>query len=176
MSLAKVQFLLGSMGRKDVVETNVEELHKKIEDLQKKIDELSRDAVYGVWTRPAFLQFCKVMPRGVRAVVFLDFDRIHELNGLVGYKEVDRRINNSLNINLRSSDLIARWYSGDELVILFDGDLEFASRKINELRAKSCSNGLSFKYSIGIWEVGKKEIESVIDDLSENLKRKSLNR
>ena len=176
MSVCRVRFSGVSMGRKDVVETNVEELHKKIEDLQKKIEELSRDAVYGVWTRPAFLQFCKVMPRGVRAVVFLDFDRIHELNGLVGYSEVDKRIKSSLDISLRSSDLIARWYSGDEVVILFDGDLEFASRKINELRARACTNGLSFKYSIGIWEVGKKEIEVVIDDLSKNLKRKSLDR
>jgi GGDEF domain-containing protein len=154
-------------------EGEVKALLEKIQELQRKVEELSRDDVYGIWTRAAFVQFCKVMPRGIRAIVFLDFDRIHELNSLVGYQEVDRRIRSALSINLRASDLMARWYSGDEIVILFDGDLEFAGKKIKELRESSSKNGLSFKYNVGMWEVGKKPIEVVIDDLSKSLSRKT---
>jgi GGDEF domain-containing protein len=151
-------------------------LLKKIEELQSKVDELSKDDVYGVWTRAAFLQFCKVMPRGIRALVFLDFDRIHELNEMIGYKEVDKRIHSTLDIGFRSSDIIARWYSGDEIVILFDGNLDFAQKKLKELRDSASKNGLGFKYSIGVWEVGKKTVEVVIDDLSKSLKRRTLTR
>ncbi len=158
--------------------SNIEakDLLKKIEELQKKIDELSKDDVYDIWTRAAFLQFCKVMPRGIRAVVFLDFDRIHDLNEMIGYQEVDKRIRATLNINFRVSDLVARWYSGDEIVILFDGDLDFANKKMSELRSSAGNNGLSFKYNVGVWEVGKTEIDHVIDNLSKNLKRRTLDR
>jgi GGDEF domain-containing protein len=154
--------------------TEVEKLLKKIERLQKKIEELSKDEVYGIWTRSAFLQFCRVMSRGKKSVIFLDFDRIHELNNLVGYKEVDKRIRASLDIKLRASDFIARWYSGDEVVILIDGAVDVANKKIKLLRDNAHENGLSFKYNVGTWEVGKKCIEEVVDVLSKNLVRKSL--
>jgi GGDEF domain-containing protein len=157
-------------------ETEVKRLLKEIAKLKKKIEELSKDEVYGIWTRSAFLQFCRVMSRGSRAVIFLDFDRIHELNGLVGYKEVDKRIRSTLDIRLRASDLIARWYSGDEIVILLDGDEKLANKKIKILRDAASRNGLSFKYSLGTWEVGKVKIEEVVDGLSKNLVRKTLTR
>ena len=106
--------------------------------------------------------------------MFLDFDRIHELNNLIGYDEVDKRIRATLNINFRSSDLVARWYSGDEIVILLDGEGDIASKKIQELRDNAGRNGLSFKYNMGTWNVGKEKIEDVISCLSKNLKRKTL--
>jgi GGDEF domain-containing protein len=147
------------------------DLLKKIEELQEKVEELSRDDVYGIWTRAAFLQFCKVMPRGVRAIVFLDFDRIHDLNETIGYQEVDKKIRSTLDAGFRASDLVARWYSGDEIVILFDGDIELANKKMIELKESALRNGLSFKHNIGIWEVGKREADHVIEDLSKNLSR-----
>lgn len=114
----------------------------------------------------AFLQFCKVMPRGKRALVFLDFDGIHGLNGKIGYNEVDKRIRATFATHFRSSDIIARWYSGDEIVILFDSDAAFAQKKVDELAERANANGLSFTYEIGEWEVGRADVVGVVDGLA----------
>ena len=145
---------------------DVERLLYKIEELQNRIEELSRDDVYGIWTRAAFLQFCRIMPRGRRKVVFLDFNDMHKMNHQLGYKEVDRRIRNTFAIPFRSSDIIARWYSGDEIVILFDGD-EGAKKKMEELAENAAKFGMSFTYEIGIWQAGEEDIVGIIDELSE---------
>ena len=140
---------------------------RKISALEKQIEDLSWDSVFGMWTRVAFLQFCAVMPRGARTVVFVDFDDIHGLNKALGYAEVDRRIRRTFSIPLRSSDIVGRWYSGDEIVILFDSDEPLALDKLNELRASAERNGMSFACSMGRWEVGKQDIKDIVEDLSE---------
>ncbi len=138
----------------------------QIDTLTTKLQELSWDSVFGMWTRTAFLQFCRVMPRGERTVVFIDLDRIHELNREKGYAEVDRRVKAAFSIPLRSSDVIARWYSGDEIVILFDNDRESALQKLQELQASAAAQGLSFTHEVGTWNVGVKGVVDVVDALS----------
>jgi GGDEF domain-containing protein len=93
---------------------------KEINLLQSRIDELSWDQPFGMWTRTAFLQFCRIMPRGTRTVIFIDLDRVHNLNSQLGYTKVDEMIKKAFDISFRRSDLVARWYSGDEIIILLD--------------------------------------------------------
>ena len=145
---------------------------QEIEDLKHKIRSLSWDDAFGMWTRGAFLHFCEVMPRGTRCVFFLDLTGIHELNARMGYREVDERIKRTFSIPFRSSDVIARWYSGDEVVILFDGGIDGALRKMRELEASACLNGLSFRYNHGFWEVGKEPIRVVVDRIAASLSRR----
>lgn len=138
----------------------------EIELLQEQINQLSTDPVFGMWTRNAFLQFCHVMPRGLRVVVFLDLDNLHVLNDQHGYEEVNSRIRAIFSVPFRRSDLIARWFSGDEIVILFDADEEFALRKIGQLEEAARQQGMSFHFQLGIWDVGKDLVETVVDELS----------
>lgn len=140
-----------------------------IKQLQDQISQLSMDPVFGVWTRNAFLQFSHVMPRGLRVVVFLDLDNLHKLNDQYGYDEINRRIKAIFSIPFRRSDLIARWFSGDEIVILFDADEEFALRKISQLEEAARQQGMSFHFQLGIWDVGKDPVEKVIDELAEKV-------
>ena len=51
---------------------------REINSLHERVRELSWDSAYGMYTRPAFLQFAMVMPRGTRYVSFIDLDRIHQ--------------------------------------------------------------------------------------------------
>jgi GGDEF domain-containing protein len=139
---------------------------EQIDSLNRKLEELSWDSVFGMWTRTAFLQFCRVMPRGVRTVVFIDLDGIHALNESLGYAEVNRRVKTTFAIPLRSSDIVARWFSGDEIVILFDNDPQSARRKIAALQDSAASQSLTFAWEMGTWEVGVQGIGEVIDGLA----------
>ncbi|MFH1567412.1 MAG: hypothetical protein ABIL09_05370 [Gemmatimonadota bacterium] len=139
---------------------------REIIALREQIKELSWDTAYGMWTRGAFLQFCQIMPRGTRTVVFLDLDRIHVLNERLGYSSVDRRISASFGGLFRRSDVVARWYSGDEIVILFDADRDVAERKVEHLALSARAHGLTFQYAVGDWEVGKEPIEDVVEALA----------
>lgn len=141
----------------------------EINQLQDQISQLSMDPVFGMWTRSAFLQFSQVMPRSLRVVVFLDLDNLHKLNDQHGYEEVNRRIRAIFSIPFRRSDLIARWFSGDEIVILFDADEEFARRKVDQLEEAAKQQGMSFHFQLGIWDVGKDPVEKVVDELAEKV-------
>ena len=139
---------------------------KEIDKLNQKIVDLSWDEPFGMWTRTAFLHVCSVMPRGSRVIAFIDIDDVHGLNGTYGYSAVDDKVKSAFSIPLRSSDLVARWYSGDEIVILFDTDHRGAERKINELQENALKYGITFQYVMGLWEVGRTSVVDVVDGLS----------
>ncbi len=141
----------------------------ELSELRRQIKELSWDTSFGMWTRGAFLQFCHVMPRDTRCLAFIDLNHIHDLNEGLGYKEVDRRVKEMFSVPFRRSDIVARWYSGDEIVILFDSDLTVAQQKIEQLRSSAAEQGLTFYCEIGAWEIGKQSIESVVDALAQSV-------
>lgn len=145
---------------------------RHIRDLECKIRELQWDQTFGMWTRVAFIQLCSVMPRATRIVAFVDLDDIHDLNHTLGYPEVDRRIRAAFSIPWRSSDLVSRWYSGDEIVILFDGDEAGARLKMTELEQSARTHGLGFSFEIGTWAVGHDDIVAVVNLLSDRNRRK----
>jgi len=148
---------------------------REIAELQKRIRELSWDTSFDMWTRAAFLNFCDIMPRSLRVLVFIDMDRIAFLNKELGYEEVNRRVRDTFSVPFRRSDIVARWYSGDEIVILFDADLDAAQHKANELEASAAAQDLSFTYNIGEWDVGNEEVEDAIERLANEVLKKKKN-
>ena len=142
---------------------------KEISRLEARIDELSWDQPFGMWTRMAFLQFCRIMPRGTRTVIFIDLDRIHDLNSQLGYTRVDEMVKKAFDISFRRSDLVARWYSGDEIVILLDTGRDQAELKLDEMRKSALEQELTFKYQIGSWNVGRESIQDVVNRLSSRM-------
>jgi len=141
----------------------------EIRELRRQVKELSWDSSFGMWTRGAFLQFCHVMPRDRRYIAFIDLNKIHQLNEKYGYMEVDRLVKETFSVPFRRSDVVARWYSGDEIVILFDSDLALAEGKIEQLHVSAADQGLTFYAQIGQWEVGKVPIEEVVDELADKV-------
>lgn len=142
---------------------------QELAELQAQIQELQWDRPFGMLTRGAFMQHCAVMPRGVRNIAFIDLDDINALNDRFGYGEVDNRVRATFSVPFRRSDIVARWYSGDEIVILFDSDRQGANRKLRELDASARKHGLSFQASQGEWEVGKEGIEKAVAALSKQM-------
>ena len=69
----------------------------------------------------------------------------------------------------RRSDVVARWYSGDEIVILFDSDEEGARRKVGQLIESAVEQDLTFFAELGQWEVGKSTIEDIVEELADGV-------
>ncbi len=145
-------------------------LQRHIEELHHAVDELSWDQPFGMWTRNAFLRMCGVMPRGTRAVAFLDFRDIHGLNERLGYVAVDERVKTIFSVPMRRSDLVARWYSGDEIVIVFDADIGGARQKMEELHRAAVEMGMAFDWATGAWEVGRQTVSAVVEELMEQVR------
>ena len=95
------------------------------------------DDTYGIFNRKTFdLLIGAMNVLGVRPkYIFADLDGMHKLNDIHTHAGVDRMIRAALNSfrsghSLRVPDLVFRYYSGDEFVILvLDGDPMNAARR-----------------------------------------------
>jgi hypothetical protein len=135
----------------------------RIRELERAIRALSWDDAFGMLTRQGLLHAASVQPRGTRPVIFLDLDGIHTLNQQIGYEEVNRRIHATFqDAGLRHSDIVGRWYSGDEIVIITDGDPQAVIEKLTQAAR---ANGVTFTHASGAWDSGL-PIATTISDLA----------
>lgn len=108
----------------------IKELERQNRELRDVVDYLYFDRSYGILTRGAIeLEIRHSKKELLKYLVYLDIDYLHEFNNKVGHDEANNRIRRALHF--RSSDLVicGRWYSGDEIVIIIDGDpLAFCAR------------------------------------------------
>jgi GGDEF domain-containing protein len=156
---------------KKELEARILELERELEakrDLEAIIEKLSVDPAYGIMNRPALdLEISRIKSRA-KWVVFLDIDGLHNLNNTLPgkHEEANQKIRKALSI--RSEDILiqARWYSGDEIIVILSGEpVSFMSR----LKASFALEGLSFTahYSeyTGELEKDAEKAKSVVDAL-----------
>ncbi len=143
-------------------------LNRKILSLSQLVAELSWDEPFGMLTRNAFLQFCRRLPPAARRIAFIDLNDVGEMNLLYGYTEVDRRIQRVFAIFHGSGDIVARWYSGDEIVILFAGESD-PIQKLNSLRLAAQTEQLTFFEQSGVWDSALGPVECAVLALSNQI-------
>ena len=136
-----------------------------IQDLEKRLmkieKELGFDSNFGIWNKSGLLYFAKKQPRGIkRYLVYLDLDNLHNLNNTFGYEKVDEKIKNMFRIQLRESDFIGKFFSGDEFIIVTGPKRQEASTVLNKLKESAEENGLAFTSVIGVWDTNE-ELEEV---------------
>lgn len=143
--------------------------HAELESVRQEVEKLSHDDAFGILTRQGLMANCrKGDPR--KAVIFLDFDRIHELNHELGYENVNKRIKAIFNLPVRSSDIrLGRWWSGDECVVLVDGDSSAAEAVLDRLRIQAQQQGLSFSAAAGIWNSQEEPLGSCVEQLAKEV-------
>jgi diguanylate cyclase (GGDEF)-like protein len=139
---------------------------REIDALREQVSALRWDSTFGMWTREAFQQLCQVMPRGNRVIAFIDIDDVHGMNDRWGYEEVNQRIKDAFSVYFRRSDIVARWFSGDEIVILFDSGTEGAVHKLEQLKTSAERRDITFVHEVGEWQVGREAIEETIHRLA----------
>jgi GGDEF domain-containing protein len=109
-----------------------EQLIEALAAAHARVEAMRIDPTYGVLTRVAL----DAEPPQHGAIIFWDIDHMHHLNEQWGYQDVDRRIRLVCQSIREREDciLVARWYSGDELIYCCpSADAELASLRIVEL-------------------------------------------
>ncbi len=144
---------------------NLINLHDENRKLHRQVAELSWDEPFGMLTRPAFLQYCRQLPGRLYWVAFIDMNNIGSLNLSYGYVVVDRRIRTLFADFFDQQDIVARWYSGDEIVILFAGSRN-PQTKIMGLACKARKVELDFIFQVGVWDSSCELIVETINKLS----------
>lgn len=93
--------------------------------MRKKIKRLCIDPIFGILTRPGLNEKLRKERRKFN-LIFIDFNKIHFLNDQFGYEYVNTLFRKIFRtFNFRKTDLVARWFSGDEIVIItFQGEVE----------------------------------------------------
>ncbi len=150
--------------------------NEDIATLEKRVKSLGWDPVFDVHTRSAFLELTEIQPRQRCTAVFLDFDSIHKKNELWGYEEVDRRIRSTLAFERRSGDLVGRWYSGDEIVMVLACMPHIAIAVLNRIREVASAHNLSFTHAHKEWHPGIDDIHETVRDLSQNVMERKVSR
>lgn len=151
-------------------------IQAEIDALTLRVKVLSWDEPFGMLTRNGFLQHCHEMNPKARLVVFIDLDDIGDLNIKLGYTEVDRRVKSIFQDFCNANEVVARWYSGDEIVLLFD-DLSNSMQRIRDLHNTASALGVTFAYETGIWlKMDRMPIDAVINRLSVRVCQKKTTR
>jgi GGDEF domain-containing protein len=110
------------------------------------IHRLSTDSVFGCYTRQALeVSLINDLINKKKGIIFFDINDLAKLNTKLGYREVNRRIHNSLR--LRQEDIIiVRWYSGDEIIVIVDEQTE-TDQVVKRLETMLAENGLSAEFA-----------------------------
>lgn len=115
--------------------------------LSKRIGQMSTCPTYRCLTRQGVdrrWQKIKTNHQSMH-VIFLDIDCMHRANEMWGYTEVDAKIARSLE-QVRRNELVGRWYSGDEIVILCEATESQQTAERIQLAFEG--NGLSATFGV----------------------------
>ncbi|MBI3098419.1 MAG: hypothetical protein HYY93_09290 [Planctomycetes bacterium] len=144
--------------------------------LKAEIDRLSYDDAFGMLTRPALLEHVTRLAPGRYCVVFLDLNGVHALNGILGMEEVNRRVRNSFALAFRHTDLVARWFSGDEIVVILPDDATATRGLTQRLQREASEHGLSFCSAAGVWNHPRDSLGEIVPRLARTVHaRKEVN-
>ncbi len=115
-----------------------------VDTLLEKIERLSVDKAFGMLTRNALEEKLNDKNKMFNCL-FIDLCNMSNLNGLLGYEEVNRIIKEMFTELKESEEIIVgRWFSGDEIVII----AEDVSCILAKLKVCSRNHNISFKHKI----------------------------
>lgn len=110
---------------------------------KQKIKRLSEDKYFGILTRNGIEEKIRKEKRFFDCV-FIDFNNMKRLNEYYGYETVNSKIKRIFQtFRFRKNDIVGRWFSGDEiLIILFDSEPELFIKRFET------HSSIKFKYKI----------------------------
>ena len=145
--------------------------------LQRKIKTMGYDETFGMMTRCGLLNACAMLPRDTKRIaVFIDLDDLHTANQTWGYGKVNDLVRNTFRLR-RESDVIGRWFSGDEILLLMDTtDKEGAEMLLKNMLFIAKQNRLCFTYDLAVWDKDTVAIETLTEQLAKSVMAKKKKR
>lgn len=127
-----------------------------------KVKRLSLDKAFGILTRNGLEEKLRKVKREF-SFLFVDFEHVHFMNQFFGYEAVNSIFRYIFdNFSVRKKDIIGRWFSGDEiLIITFDGYINGLLKRL-EKRCKKYN--VKFKYII-VEKTTKENMYSILRKL-----------
>lgn len=147
-----------------IIGLDIEKIRKGYERATEK---LCSDVIFNILNRNGLEEKISQINEEFNAI-FMDFNDIHDLNQLFGYEKVNSKIRRSFEVFRSDKILIGRWFSGDEMVIIYPINVK---DDVILARLSECTNaqGLSFKYAL-IHQCNS------LKDLKESIKRVKWNK
>lgn len=128
----------------------------------RKIQSLYKCPTFGCLTRQGIDTYWQKQRRRKNlSIVFLDIDHMHELNQSLGYAKVDQRLRRAFS-TVRKDELLGRWYSGDELILLVPSSEAYQAA----LRLKSALNLEGIQATFGITKAEGEFLSDVVKSAS----------
>lgn len=93
----------------------------RVLELEKELNKARTDKTFGIYSRYGIESIASGWEDQQVYVLFADLDEIHKLNAKLGYQKVDKKINSAFKAIkeiLCDNDYLARWYSGDEWILI----------------------------------------------------------
>jgi len=140
---------------------------RELAAIKKKYEKLLWDPSFEVYSHAGLEEIGKTLGDKYKTVAFIDFDDVRELNNIYGYEEVNRIIRDTLKeLSSAAGVFIARWFSGDEVVMLSRNDKDTTENIVaNAYLIGTFFNGMPFTYHIEVWDE-KVRLFQFIDTLS----------
>ena len=109
-------------------------IKKQRDELLQRVIELSTDANYGITVREAIPHELRDLQdsgkSSPRYVLYMDVDDCHGANTKYGYDMVNKKIRRAIHVRHADVLLRGRWFSGDELVVIVQGDPEGVTERL----------------------------------------------
>lgn len=139
---------------------------REVESLRRKYEKMLWDPNFEIFSRAGLDELIESSTDEYRTVAFIDFDDMHRLNQQFGYDDVNRRIRSTLcRLSKAPQVFVARWYSGDEMVVLSAHDEAVTESLVEEASKAGAYFGVPFTHQVGGWD-GKTPFRHIVDDLS----------
>lgn len=122
------------------------DLMKDLYNARQMLAHVSIDPSYNVTTRPAVDLELPRIHGDASHVVFFDIDHMHELNEKHGYDKVNGMIKRAVHVRCDDVLLRARWFSGDELIVILKGSdpVSFCTRLQTALKNEGLSATMAY--------------------------------
>lgn len=139
--------------------------------LTAQVRALSHDDAFGMLTRPALLFQAGRLPVGNYFLLYCDLDQMHDLNRRLGYEAVNDRVRLSFALGFRHTDLVGRWFSGDEILLVLPDDSRMVWGLVQRLQREAKAQGISFTFALGTWQQPVEELVSAVNRLTRQVLR-----
>lgn len=141
----------------NIINVDITELRRVYEN---RICDLSIDKAFGILTRNGIDERIKTI-KGLFNVIFIDFDNVHNLNKINGYNNINNLFKRIFGtFKFRRDDLVGRWFSGDEIIIVTKGNCKTILKRFNN---HADAFGVKFKFAIFEKVISLEEIENNIN-------------